>query len=259
MTDDEKYFFDLTGHLVLRDVVDPETILRANQAIDHHFSAIEEHGRRFEGDSQTLTSEIRQKWCDEMIAWEKPHCDPFRELMVQPVIKPFLTELLGSGFRLSGPPRLIIMDQGCAGHYMHGGQVDRQQFDLTYNAKFGNIYCGQVLVEFPLADEGPGQGGLAVVPGGHKANYPIPESLRNYEDYQDEIVELEVKAGDAVIFAEVCIHGTMIWRGAHQRRTLLHGYNPSYQGGELSALKVSYPQYIQDMTEEQQAMLRAPI
>ena len=63
MTDDEKYFFDLTGHLVLRDVVDPETILRANQAIDHHFRAIEEHGRRFEGDSQTLTSEIIQKWC----------------------------------------------------------------------------------------------------------------------------------------------------------------------------------------------------
>ena len=31
MTDDEKYFFDLNGYLVLRDVVDPDTIRRCNR------------------------------------------------------------------------------------------------------------------------------------------------------------------------------------------------------------------------------------
>ena len=36
MTDDEKYFFDLNGYLVLRDVVDPDTIRRCNEAIDHY-------------------------------------------------------------------------------------------------------------------------------------------------------------------------------------------------------------------------------
>ena len=259
MTDDEKYFFDLTGYLVLRDAVDPDIIARANRAIDHHFNELEEHERRFEGDSKALTSEVRQKWCDEMIAWEKPHCEPFRELMVQPAVKPYLAELLGPGYRTSGPPRLIVMDPGCAGHYMHGGRVDRQGFDFSYSAKFGNIHCSLLLVEFPLADEGPGEGGFAVVPCGHKANYPIPQSLRDYEDHQEEIVEVEVKAGDAVIFPETTIHGTMVWRGSHQRRTLLHGYNPGYQGGELSRLKTSYPDYIQDMTEEQRNMLRAPV
>ena len=259
MNDTEKYLFDLKGYLVLRDVVDPGTIARCNDAIDHHFDEIETHERQFEGDSQALASEVRQKWCEEMIAWERPHCDPFRELMVQPAIKPYLSELLGPGYRMSGPPRLIVMDQGCAGHYMHGGQVDRQVFEHTYTAKFGHIYCGLLLVEFPLADEGPGQGGLALIPGGHKANYPIPQSLRDYEAYQDEIVEVEVAAGDAVIFAEITIHGTMVWRGEHQRRTLLHGYNPAYQGGEASRLQTSYPEYFREMTEEQQTMLRAPV
>ena len=64
---------------------------------------------------------------------------------------------------------------------------------------------------------------------------------------------------DAVIFAEITIHGTMVWNGEHQRRTLLYGYNPGYQGGEESLLKVSYLEYVQDMTEEQRAMLRPPV
>jgi hypothetical protein len=259
MTEEEKYLFDLKGFLVLRDVVDADTIARANSAIDSHFDQIETHERQFEGGSQALASEVRQKWCDEMVTWGKPHGEPFRELMVQPLIKPYLAELLGSGYRIARQPRLIIMDRGCAGHYMHGGQVDRQGFEYTYRAKFGHIYCSHLLVEFPLADEGPGQGGLALIPGGHKANYPIPQSLRDYEAYQDEIVEVEVKAGDAVIFAEITIHGTMVWNGEHQRRTLLYGYNPGYQGGEEPLLKASYPEYVQDMTEEQRTMLRPPV
>ena len=36
MTDDEKYFFDLQGYLVFRDVVDPELVARCNRAIDHN-------------------------------------------------------------------------------------------------------------------------------------------------------------------------------------------------------------------------------
>ena len=258
MTDDEKYLFDLSGYLVLRGVVDADTITRCNDAIDHHLDQIEEHERRFEGDSKALTSEIRQKWCDEMVAWERPYCEPFRELMARPTLKPYLEEVLGSGYRMSCTPRLIIMDRGCAGHYMHGGQIDRQQFSLTYTAKFGRIYSGLLLVEFPLADEGPGDGGLAVVPAGHKANYPIPQSLKNYEAYQDEIDEVETRAGDAVIFAEATIHGTMVWRAEHQRRTLLYIYCPSYQAGQVSPYEISYPDYIAEMTEEQRTLLRAP-
>ena len=70
MTDDEKYFFDLNGYLILRDLVDPDTIRRCNEAIDHYDDQIEVHERRFEGESKALTSDIRQRWSDEMVAWE---------------------------------------------------------------------------------------------------------------------------------------------------------------------------------------------
>ena len=95
MTDDEKYFFDLNGYLVLRDVVDPDTIRRCNEAIDHYDDQIEVHERRFEGESKALTSDIRQRWSDEMVAWERPYCEPFRQLMVHPRLKPYLREIIG--------------------------------------------------------------------------------------------------------------------------------------------------------------------
>ena len=60
MTEEERYPFDLKGFLVLRDVVDADTIARANLAIDHHLDDIEEHEHRFEGDSKPLASEVRQ-------------------------------------------------------------------------------------------------------------------------------------------------------------------------------------------------------
>ena len=257
MTDDEKYFFDLNGYLILRDVVDPDTIRRCNEAIDHYDDQIEVHERRFEGESKALTSDIRQRWSDEMVAWERPYCEPFRQLMVHPRLKPYLREIIGD-YHMATRPRLIVMDQGCAGHYLHGGQLDRLSYSLTYHWKFGKIYNSLTLVEFPLADEGPGDGGLAVVPGGHKANYPIPEALRDCEAFQDEVVEVNVRAGDVVIFAETTIHGTLVWRADHQRRTLLYSYCPRYQTLVPTISEVSYPPYVRDMTPEQQAVLRPP-
>ena len=154
MTDDEKYFFDLNGYLVLRDVVDPDTIRRCNEAIDHYDDQIEVHERRFEGESKALASDVRQRWSDEMVAWERPYCEPFRQLMVHPRLKPYLREIIGD-YHMATRPRLIVMDKGCAGHYLHGGQLDRLSYSLTYHWKFGKIYNSLTLVEFPLADEGP--------------------------------------------------------------------------------------------------------
>ena len=39
------------------------------------------------------------------------------------------------------------------------------------------------MAEYLLADEGPGDGGFAVVAGSHKANLPMPKSLSLMEDH----------------------------------------------------------------------------
>ena len=257
MNDDEKYLFDLNGYLILRDVVDPDIIRRCNEAVDEHDDQIPAAERVFEGEAKALASDIRQRWTDDMLEWGKPWREGFLDLLTLPSLAPYLSEILGS-YRMAHPPRLLMMDPGCAGHYLHGGRLDRQSFKSTYMAKFGRIYSSLVIVEFPLAEEGPGDGGLALVAGGHKANFPIPPALRDWEAYRDHVVEVHVKPGDAVIFNEITIHGTLLWRGEHQRRALLYHYSPAYQASQPLYEDITYPDYVSDMTPEQQEMLRPP-
>ncbi|MBN98282.1 MAG: hypothetical protein CME16_03395 [Gemmatimonadetes bacterium] len=259
VNDDEKYLFDLAGYLVLRQVLTPEDVARCNEAIDCHQEQLVPHERRFEGESKALTSPIRQLWLEGMMAWERPYCEPFRELLVQPKIQPYLSEILGGGYRLDHEPSLVAMEKGCAGHYMHGGGVERLDFSQTYMYKQGRIFCGMTVVEFMLADEGPGDGGLAIVPGGHKSNFPLPRGLHHYEEYQDYVKEIHCKAGDAVIFSEATTHGTLKWQAEHQRRTLIYRYSPRFQAlARGFHADMSYPAYVEDMTGEQRQLMRPP-
>ena len=258
MNDDEKYLFDLAGYLVLRDVLTTDEVARMNEAIDRHRDQLVPHERQFEGESQTLTSEVRQHWLEGMLAWQRPWCEPFRDLLVHPRIQPYLTEILGDGYRLDHGPSLVAMDKGCAGHYMHGGGVERQDFSQTYMCKFGKIYCGLTVVEFMLADEGPGDGGLAVIPGSHKTNFPMPQSLHLYEQYAEYVVEIHCRPGDAVIFSEATTHGTLKWQGDHQRRTMIYKYSPRFQAHAPGYHQATFPDYVDDMTPEQRQLLHPP-
>ena len=132
MTDDEKFFFDLKGFLLLKNVLTPAEVAHCNEAIDRHGALFFETERVLEGESRVLGGMAKQKWMEGMLAWERPWCEPFRELMVQPHLKPYLAELLGSGYRLDHGPLLIAMDKGNGGHLLHGGAVERQDFSQTY-------------------------------------------------------------------------------------------------------------------------------
>ena len=258
MNDDEKFLFDLEGYLVLRKVLTADEVARCNEAIDHHSESFYETDRTLEGESRVLGGSAKQKWMDGMLAWDRPWCEPFRELLVHPRIGPYLAEVLGGGYRLDHGPLLIAMNKDEGGHYMHGGGVERQDFSQTYLYQFGKIYCGLTVVEFALADEGPGDGGLAIVPCGHKSNFPLPRSLYLYEEYQEYVKEVHLEAGDVVIFTEALTHGTLVWQGKHQRRALLYKYSPRFQYVAEGYHQAAYPDFIKDMTKEQQAMMPPP-
>ena len=50
-----------------------------------------------------------------MLAWEQPWSEPWRELLIHAKVKPYLDEILGTGYRLDHGPGLIAMDKGCEG------------------------------------------------------------------------------------------------------------------------------------------------
>ena len=255
MNDDDKFFFDLKGFVHLKGVLSQEEVDRCNAAIDAHADRFFQTERTLEGDSKVLGGTDKQKWMEGMLEWERPHCEPFRDLLVHPVIQPYLNELLGGGYRLDHGPWLIAMDKGDGGHYLHGGGVERQDFSQTYTFKYGQMFCGLTVVEFQLADEGPGDGGLAVIPGSHKANYPLPEKLSLCEEHREYVKEVHSQAGDAIIFTEALTHGTLVWQGEHQRRSLIYKYSPSFQAHAPGYHQTQVPDYILDMSDEERAML----
>ena len=255
MTDDEKYLFDLNGYLVLTDVLTSEEVDRCNEAIDRHADQLQEREGSLTIGAPALGGTSNRKDLGGMLAWERPWCEPFRAMLVHPRVMPYLYVILGKGYRLDHGPGLIAMDKGCEGGTLHGGGVERPDLSEAYFFKNGRIYCGLTVVEYLLADEGSGDGGVAVVPGSHKANLACPREMNRGEKYQEHVVEVNGRAGDAVIFTETLTHGTLPWEAEHQRRALLYKFSPRFQAYGTGAHTVTYPDYIMDMTDAERAVM----
>ncbi len=78
-----------------------------------------------------------------MLEWEQPDCEPFRELLCHPRIKPALETLLGTNYRMDHSPDLMTADQGDDGHYLHGGNYEAFGVcgTLTREVAGGTSYC----------------------------------------------------------------------------------------------------------------------
>ena len=99
---------------------------------------------------------------------------------------------------------------------------------------------------------------MAVIPGSHKSNLPCPQGMKFWERHREHVLEVNARAGDAVIFTETLTHGTLPWTAAHQRRALLYKFSPAFLAFSQGAHTVTYPGYIEDMTAEQRAVMQAP-
>jgi hypothetical protein len=258
MTDDERYLFDLTGYLVIRDALSSEEVELCNKAIDHHVDQLREREGSLAGGSEALEGSSQRLDMGGMLAWDHPWCETFRDMLIHPSVLSYLQGILGSGYRLDHGPGLIAMDPGCEGGTLHGGGIERSDLSEAYFFKNNRIYTGLTVVEYLLADEGPGEGGVAVVPGSHKANIACPREMKRFEKHQEFVVELNGKAGDAVIFTETLTHGTLPWKGKHQRRALLYKFSPGFQSYGTGHHTVAYPEFIEDMTEAQRAVMEHP-
>jgi ectoine hydroxylase-related dioxygenase (phytanoyl-CoA dioxygenase family) len=69
------------------------------------------------------------------------------------------------------------------------------------------------------------------------------------------VVQPAVEAGDALFFTEALVHGTMRWRGRHERRALLYKYSPGHSAWSQSYYR---PEEYPDLTEQQRRILAPP-
>ena len=207
MSGDEKYLFDLTGFLVVKDVLTAEQLELANAAIN----LIElQQSPEYFGESEALKGEnasTRLGNTKGLMELEKPYCVPFWEMLAHPGTTPHLNTILGEGWRLDHGPGLIAMEKGCSGGLLHGNFDNAPYF--TFVDK-----CKEVGIEAPIV---PGlkiltsKRQLQTLPRAFHVN--IPEALSaeieaaKPEHVIDIGVEWAIKQSEELMSAGVpCVH-----------------------------------------------------
>lgn len=209
MNDEQKFQFDLHGYTVIRGVLNEVEVAELNRLADEKFP-------RQEGDDLKRST-------FKIIDWGKPVLD----LIDHPRLTPCLDEFLGPKFRLDHD-YCIFMQKGGSRGKLHGGPHAAP--DHWYRYTDGVIRNGLCVLGVAISDVGPGDGGFCCIPGSHKTNFmdSVPDDVRSYERDADYVVQPALKAGDAVLFTEALIHGTMPWTANHERRALLFKYAPGH-------------------------------
>jgi hypothetical protein len=238
MTDKERYLFDLNGYITVPNALSAEQIAALNRILDGQMA-------------ENVQPDARNWRCEGMLGWGKP----YRELIDNPRITPYLEEIVTPQFRLDHDYTDVIRPSGASPTtWLHGGGTP---FDscMFYNNHNGKIYSGLMVVAYNLGDVNPGDGGFGCVPGSHKANYPIPEEWKDLSKNPEGVKAVTGPAGTAILFTEALTHGTLPWRGRHERRTLFFKYSPP--SISWYAKYYDHKQY-DDLTERQRAILEEP-
>ncbi|MYE89482.1 phytanoyl-CoA dioxygenase family protein [Candidatus Poribacteria bacterium] len=220
---DEKefYFWDLCGHLVLRNVMDAAWLEAANEAIDKFADRIVVGAAPDKG-SKTLAGTGRPD-LGGLFELPKPYCDPFREMIAHPAVIHRVNWMVGSGFRC-GNATAICSVKGTAGHALHSGSEPARPGN-GYFLQNGRTYCDSVNVGWQLRDVTEADGGFVCVPGTHKARYPMPPGVQSCDEPMGLVQHVSMKAGDVLIFlAGAQTHGAYPWQSDIQRRTVLMNY-----------------------------------
>ncbi|MCG9895132.1 MAG: phytanoyl-CoA dioxygenase family protein [Fimbriimonadaceae bacterium] len=112
-----------------------------------------------------------------------------------------------------------------------GGQLVRFTSDFRNSA--GRWAVGQINILMALNDIGEGDGPTTVVPGGHKSHEDHPQRKTAWNpDRQTSgaeavgMVQVPLKAGDALMFTDAITHGSMPRTNPGQRRVLIYRYAP---------------------------------
>ena len=263
MSAEERYFFDLSGYLVVSNALTAEEVAECNAAIDHFADRVSTRSvdtGSLSGGSSALKGAQGRKELTGMLAWPAPYREPFRNLLVHPVVVSRLNEMSGKGFRLDHGPLLIGAEAGAEGHQLHGAGEPFSQ-SVWYHQQNGRMYCRGVTVAWQLTDVNKGDGGFCIVPGSHKTREPAPAGIRSVEDHMDLVVQPVMSAGDVLFFAETATHGTLPWRGRHERRSVLYKYASRAAAratGRHFTPETRWGDWVRDLSPEQRAVLYGP-
>ena len=258
MTPEQRYFLDLTGYLHLRRVLSTNELAAAQEAADRYITMpTEEWPLEFGADLDRHDLTTYQHG----FAFDRS----LEVLTRHPAIWPFLMELTNRRPRLNGGS-LGYNRHGHAFHSLHAGWRPEKQPDVRrYYIEEGKIRCTDFALFFYLTDVFPGDGGLILLPGSHKANFPRPRQMF-YPGFEEEayvgdtvppgVHNVCARAGDVVIMPEHVTHGALSWKPRDRdRRFLIVRYNVQHM---LTGQQHPFPDAIRERLDPETIELIEP-
>lgn len=212
MSPEERYCFDVQGYLILEDAIEPEYLARLNARLDlwEERARQQRAGAAPDGVGIPFFNLLNEEpgMLDLVV---NPKILPYVDAMVErPILEQFAVL-----FRWRG-----------AQSGAHGGHTPYQPIN-HYGVSQGRIYSNHFRVMYVMHDIGPGEGGLQVIPGSHKANFPWPgatELAQMEGSLKRLFVELTAPAGSAVLFTHDILHASC--NESEKVRRVLHvAYN----------------------------------
>lgn len=198
MTDEQKFFFDLRGWMLLPGVLSPSEC----EAVRAHVLS---GGSPFEGPAQELTD--------------------------HPAVVDILSEILGMGetaddhyaFRCEGAFHTVRSQGWTPGgtERPHGGPGVGPQ---NYHTDGRHLYSGLTRVVWELNPVEKGDGGTLFLTGAHRTRFPYPESVLAPDN--PHLEDYACPAGSVVIFTESLLHAATAWKNPEvQRVAIFYAYN----------------------------------
>ena len=181
MTPEQRYFFDLTGYLHLEGVLQGAQLAAAQEAAQRYIDTPPEEVPA--GLEINLERE-HFHWYINAFAFDKA----LETLTMHPHTWPIVRELTDDRPRLTSG-NLMVDVHGKPFHPLHAGVHGPPPLNPEagrYSTVGGKIQCNDLVFFFYLTDVHPGDGGLIVVPGSHKANFPHEKDYFYPESYTDD-------------------------------------------------------------------------
>lgn len=234
-TELEIYLFDLQGFLVLEEAISPAELAELNAILD------------------TVPPNIKQgDWWGNVHAHSFGTTDgmnlqqiyeagaPFERLIDHPSWIAKVKHFVGGEGTFDYSHGPLFIDENFANFRgpgeaigLHSGghtHTKRTQFHV-HNGRF---HCGQINILLALTDFGPGDGATMVIPGSHKANFNHPEFEQHRMAHGASVdgtagaIEVNMKAGDALLFVDAISHGSAKRTTPGTRRNTVYRYGPSW-------------------------------
>ena len=251
----QKYLFDLTGYLHLKDVLATDELSKAKKTIDRLLeipsdklpTGIERNNSAGAGNGDTAFSNgFSADKSLESLTWH-------------PVTRPIISELTGGKPCFSRGSLIVNQHHNQRMTRLHCAREDCGWQTRRYGVKDGRIHCNDFICFFYFTDVNPGDGGVIVLPGSHKSEFERPQISYTHTEpdgifFQDPeapdqplhpaLVNVTPKAGDVVILSELVVHGVQIWKPTDRdRRFLILRYKTQYFSND-SGRKHPFPEEV---------------